>query len=339
MTVRITWKRAMLVLVGLGVAAFLFAWSGLFNVAASSRHWRITNVVVHWVMQNSVRTYAWLESEPEVVRDDGGLVSAAGHYAQACAVCHGAPGQRPSPTMQGASPPAPWLPDHLHEWNDRRLHWILEHGIKYTGMPQWAAKDRPDEVARMVAFVRRLPGMSPAEYRLLSGTEKGLGCASCHGVDGRGRGQGDVPVLGGQDPAYLVQALEDYASGRRASGIMATAAAPMTREQMVTMARLFAANPGLGGPPGSDAGARAIVERGLTRAQLPACASCHRPGGRAPVLAGQKAKYIAQRLRDWRGEETVVDARKPQDTMPVIARRIPEDMIDRLATYYAGSAW
>ena len=338
MTVRITWRRVVLTLVGFGVAGLLFALSGLFPVAASGGHWKVTEAVVHWALQNSVRTYAWLESEPEVVRDDTGLVSAAGHFAQACAVCHGAPGQRPSPTMQGANPPAPWLPDHLHEWDDRKLHWILQNGIKYTGMPQWAAKDRPDEVARMVAFVRRLPGMTGAQYERLSGTERGPGCASCHGVDGRGRGQGDIPVLGGQDPAYLLKALEDYATGRRASGVMATAAASLDREQMVTLARLFAANSGLGGAPSNDADARAIVERGLPRAQLPACASCHRPGGRAPVLAGQKAKYIAQRLRDWRGEETVVDARKPQDTMPVIARRIPEDMIDRLAAYYAGSA-
>jgi len=32
----------------------------------------------------------------------------------------------------------------------------------------------------------------------------------------------------------------------------------------------------------------------------------------------------------------VVDSRKSQSTMPVIARRIPEDMIDPLAQYLAG---
>lgn len=336
MTIRITWKRALLALLALGLAAFLFAASGLFNVAASSGHWKITDVVVHWVMQRSVATHSWLETPPLRLRDDRGLVSAAGHYAQACAVCHGAPGQRPSATMRRASPPAPWLPDHLPEWDDRKLHWIVTHGIKMTGMPAWAARDRPDEVARMVAFIRRLPTMTPAEYRALSGTEQGLGCASCHGADGRGRGQRDIPILGGQDPAYLAKALEDYAAGRRASGVMATAAAPLDRAQMAQLATRFAAQPGLGAAPGRDPGAKAIVERGLPREQLPACASCHRPNGRAPVLAGQRAGYIAQRLRDWRGEEATVDARKPQDTMPVIARRIPEDMIDRLAIYLSG---
>lgn len=336
MTIRITWKRAILTLLALGLAAFLFAASGLFNVAASSGHWKITDVVVHWVMQRSVATHSLLEKTPERITDDRGLVSAAGHYAQACASCHGAPGQRSSPTMQRASPPAPWLPDHLDEWDDRKLHWIVTHGVKMTGMPAWAGKDRPDEVARMVAFIRRLPTMTAAEYRALSGTDTGLGCASCHGVDGRGRSQPDIPILGGQNADYLVKALEDYATGRRDSAVMATAAAPMTREQMVTMAKLVAAQPGLGGAPGTDAAAKAIVEKGLPREQLPACASCHRSGGKAPVLAGQRPEYLIQRLRNWRGDEAVVDARKPQTTMPVIARRIPEDMIEPLARFYAG---
>ena len=338
MTIRITWFRAALAALALALAGFLFAWSGLFNVAASSGHWKITDVVVHWVMQQSVRTHAWLEGSPKRVRDDTGLVSAAGHYAQACAVCHGAPGQRPSPTMQSASPPAPWLPDHLPEWNDRRLHWILQHGIKMTGMPAWASQERPDEVARMVAFVRRLPGMSAAEYRRLAGLENGLGCTSCHGTDGRGRGQRDIPILGGQDPAYLLRTLEDYAAGRRESGVMATAAAPLNRAQMASLARYFAAQPGLGAAPRGAASARAIVERGVPRMQLPACASCHSPNGRAPVLAGQKPAYLAQRLRQWRGEEGEVDARQPQDAMSVIARRIPEDDIDALAAYLGGGA-
>jgi cytochrome c553 len=104
------------------------------------------------------------------------------------------------------------------------------------------------------------------------------------------------------------------------------------------LARHFAAMPGLGdGPPADgDARARTIVERGLPERQLPACASCHAPGKAQPVLAGQRAGYIAARLRHWRGEKGEIDARQPQDAMPVIARRIPEDMIEPLARYLAG---
>lgn len=352
MTIRLTWKRVVATLVAILAAVLLAAWSGVITVAASSGHWAVTDWFLHWTMRNSVRTHAWLESPKEPIARDGQLVSAAGHFAAACASCHGAPGVRPSPVMQQATPPAPDLtrldPD---KWSDTQLHWILTHGVKMTGMPAWGAEDRPDEVRRMVAFVRRLPTMTAAQYRALSGEAAWAGtvgvsgvssgtlagCVACHGTDGRGRGQDDIPVLGGQDAAYLERALADYGANRRASAVMQNAAATLTADERRALARHFAAMPGLGAAPAGSARARQIVERGMPEIQLPACASCHAPGKRQPVLAGQKADYIAQRLWHWRGEKEVVDARKPQDAMAVIARRIPEDMVEPLARYLAGA--
>lgn len=341
MTIRITWARAIAALLGVVVAGLLFAWSGVMNIAASSGHWPITDWFLHWTMRNSVRTHAAFSS-PSDPADATGLVSAAGHFANACAVCHGAPGVKPAPVMQAATPPAPDLAVNAREWTDKQLFWILQHGVKYTGMPAWAVQDRQDEVRRMVAFVRRLPGMTPAQYRaLVNETEPAtdLGaCTGCHGADGRGRGAPDIPVLGGQDPAYLLAALRGYASGRRSSAVMQQVAMRMEPAEMVAAARRFAAMPGLGAPPaGGNTAAARIVTQGMPDRQLPACASCHAPGKPYPVIAGQRAAYIAQRLRHWHGDETVVDARKSQATMPVIARRIPEEMIDPLARYLAGS--
>ena len=351
MTIRLTWKRVVLTLTALFAAGMLYAWSGAFNVAASSGHWGITNWFLHWVMENSVRTRAALTS-PDDAKADTGLVSAAGHFAAACASCHGAPGRRPSPVMQAATPHAPDLQKNAPLWTDKQLHWILQHGVKFSGMPAWAVQDRPDEVARMVAFVRALPARTPAQYRTLTEQAAGAGstgvdalrpgllasCASCHGPDGRGRAQPDIPVLGGQKPGYLLASLQAYATGRRHSAVMGNAAAALNDAEMRTLALHYAAMPGIGSarPSGDDA-ARAIVERGLPREQLPACASCHAPGKGYPGLAGQKASYIAQRLRQWRGDDTVVDARKSHATMPVIARRIPEEMVDPLARYLAGT--
>ncbi|MBD8619846.1 c-type cytochrome [Sphingomonas sp. CFBP 13728] len=341
MTIRITWARAAAAILALALAGLLFAWSGVFNIAASSGHWKITDWFLHWTMRNSVRTYAAVTA-PDDPKANEGLVSAAGLFKASCASCHGAPGVRPLPVMQAATPPAPDLSVNAREWTDKQIFWILKHGVKYTGMPGWAAKDRDDEVRRMVAFVRLLPAMSPATYRSLT---EGPGvtdariatCAGCHGADGRGRGQSDMPVLGGQSPAYLRAALEAYSTGKRQSAVMANAAATLTPAEMTRLADHFAAMPGIGRatPSGSTEAAR-IDREGLPNVQLPACASCHAPGKPYPVLAGQRASYIAQRLRNWRGDETVVDARKSQTTMPVIARRIPEDMIDPLARYLAG---
>ena len=342
MTIRISWKRAMVALLVIGGAGLLFAWSGAMQISASSGHWRITDWFLHWTMRNSVRTYAWA-SEPDSVRDDSGLVSAAGHFRQACAVCHGAPGVRPSPVMQHATPPAPDLAVNAAKWRDRELFWILQHGVKFTGMLAWPTDTRPDEVRRMVAFVRRLPTMTPAQYRALTQEEDtrplpGIRpavlavCTGCHGTDGRGRGQGDIPVIAGQKASYLREALGRYATGERKSGIMQTAAATLTGGEIDALARHFAAMPGL-----EDS---ALTDPMLTRSdparQLPACTGCHAPGKAAPIIAGQKARYVADRLHAWQGEETEIDARKPHATMPVIARRIGRDRIDAVAAAVAG---
>ena len=341
MTLRITWLRVITALLGVGAAGMLFAWSGVFNIAASSGHWPITDWFLHWTMRNSVRTHASFTS-PAKPHDKSGLISSAGHFANACSVCHGAPGLKPSPVMQAATPHAPNLAVNAREWTDKQLFWILQHGVKFTGMPAWAVQDRPDEVRRMVAFVRSLPVMTPAQYKALV-AEPNPGadlatCTGCHGTDGRGRGAPDIPVLGGQKADYLFAALAGYANGTRSSAVMQQVAMRMDPAAMRDAARRLAAQPGLGAEPGGNNAAARIVRQGRPEIQLPACTSCHTAGKPYPVLAGQRASYIAQRLRRWRGDDTVVDARKSHATMPVIARRIPEEMIDPIARYLSGEA-
>ncbi len=342
---RITWPRAVMAALGALLLALLVAWSGLINVAASSGHWAITDWFLHWVMRNSVETRSAF-STPTDAADEAGLVSAAGHFAGSCATCHGAPGILPSPVFKAATPAAPDLTKTAREWSDKELFWIVDHGVKFTGMPAWPARGREDEIRRMVALVRRLPTMSPQEFQRLTGGVAGVagtptfeGCAGCHGADGKGRGSPDIPVLGGQKPGYLHASLNAFQRGDRASAVMGHAAARLSQSEMQRLSLRFAAMPGLGGAPSApDTAAERIVRLGLPERQLPACASCHAAGKPNPVLAGQKAPYLAARLRQLRGEEKAVDARQTQATMPVIARRIPEDMIDRLARYYSASS-
>lgn len=335
MIVRITGRRLLMALLALGIAGMAFGWSGAMQISASSGHWRVTDWFLHWVMRNSVRTYSLFQA-PADPRDDTGLISAAGHYRQACEVCHGAPGVRPSPVMQRATPPAPDLARTAGQWRDRELFWIIQHGVKYTGMPAWGASDRPDEVRRMVGFVRRLPGMTPQQYRALTQapvakpaadipSETLAACTGCHGTDGRGRGQQDIPILGGQHPAYLVASMQRFASGERSGAVMQAAVAQLSPETMDRLARHFAAMPGL------DEKGRPPVMQGRTTPTLPSCTSCHAPGKSAPIIHGQKASYIAARLQRWQADPTVIDARQSPATMAVIARRIPSDRIQDLA--------
>jgi cytochrome c553 len=369
MILKLTGRRILAGAAAVFVLAMAIAWSGVVNVGASTGHWAITDWFLHWAMRNTVRTYAAFTVDPkhdDLPQDSAQLVSAAGHYASQCAVCHGAPGEQPSPVIQAATPPPPDLAETAGSWSGRQLFWIVKHGIKFTPMPAWPAQDRDDEVRLMAAFVARLPDMDPDEYRRLAYGEDGViltgkvtrledalpDCERCHAADGRD--QDDIPVLTGQKPAYLAAALRAFASGERSSAVMMSAAARLDSDLIPVLAEHYAKLPrhrppeapvasgATGGPSGTDDSedgptAEEVVQRGLPEVNLPACSNCHAPGKRPdyPRLDGQKAHYMATRLRNWRGEETVVDARKPTDQMPMIARRIPEHLIEPLARYFA----
>jgi cytochrome c553 len=45
-------------------------------------------------------------------------------------------------------------------------------------------------------------------------------CVACHGTDGAKTVGDDYPILAGQQPDYIVQALNDYKSGKRKNAVM-----------------------------------------------------------------------------------------------------------------------
>ncbi|GAB2625699.1 c-type cytochrome [Novilysobacter erysipheiresistens] len=164
--------RLVIVLAALGIGALLFVSAGLVPVAASQGHWPITRVLLHFAMIRSVQTHALAVKRPPPVDralDERAMVlKGAGHYASGCLPCHGAPGQPRAEVVRHIVPQPPYLPPKIEQWSDKQLFWIVKHGIKYTAMPAWPSQQRDDEVWAMVAFLRRLPELQPAQFRRLA---------------------------------------------------------------------------------------------------------------------------------------------------------------------------
>jgi cytochrome c553 len=82
----------------------------------------------------------------------------------------------------------------------------------------------------------------PAKGRAIS--EKGVAgappCATCHGVDGSKPVAPENPVLAGQYEDYIVRALMDYKSGKRANPVMKAIVDPMKRKDIEDVAAWFA---------------------------------------------------------------------------------------------------
>jgi len=64
-------------------------------------------------------------------------------------------------------------------------------------------------------------------------------CAACHGADGAKPLAPENPILAGQHYDYLVQALSDYKSGKRANAVMKGFAATLSKKDIEDLAAWF----------------------------------------------------------------------------------------------------
>jgi mono/diheme cytochrome c family protein len=95
-------------------------------------------------------------------------VVAAGraHFADHCASCHANDGSGDTEMGRNLFPKAPdmRLPA-TQSLTDGELFWIIEHGVRFTGMPGWSTGTKEGEAAswQLVHFIRHLPDITEAE--------------------------------------------------------------------------------------------------------------------------------------------------------------------------------
>lgn len=243
--------------------------------------------------------------------DDPAMIRrGAAHYDRVCANCHASPDRPDRAEHLELMPPAAKLHLRIEGWLPEVLLTTVKHGIENTAMPAWPTQDRDDEIWSMVAFLTVLPQLDAATYRGLAGLEAATAnlpplvatCARCHGVDGSGTPDGAFPRLDIQTADYLLDALEAFREGRRASGFMLSAVSGLQDEELLTLAEHFAgeASASLSNPP-------LIVTGGASDRKIPACGACHGPPDIArpefPRLAGQYEAYLVSQLRLFANED------------------------------------
>ena len=155
-------------------AAVGFAYSGLYDVSASSPHGGIVNWFLSTTSHASVERRASNIEVPDL-DDDSQILAGANDYNSMCAACHGAPGIRPEAVGQGLNPPAPDLAEEAAELTPAELFWITKNGIKMSGMPAWGVTHDDDAIWPVVAFLTNLPELDEAAYRRLLGDAQGSG--------------------------------------------------------------------------------------------------------------------------------------------------------------------
>jgi mono/diheme cytochrome c family protein len=152
----------------LGAASWLaVAYGGFYNVAASEPHADAVRWTLETTMRRSVSRQAGEMrlpvSVPQEVLEEG-----ARHYAGTCAQCHGAPGEAAEPWAEGMRPEPPALTEAAADWSPEEVAWIVENGIKMSGMPAFGTRLSREEIIAVTAFVRELPGLSAGDYAAMT---------------------------------------------------------------------------------------------------------------------------------------------------------------------------
>jgi mono/diheme cytochrome c family protein len=167
---------SLLIALVIGTAATVM-YSGAVDVAADEPH----SDLVYWLLEktreNSIKKASQGIEVPDL-SDPELLLTGGTDYEFMCSSCHLKPGQRESDMSLGLYPVPPnlSLPPESHEsqehgdavQGDRKNFWVIKHGIKASGMPAWGKTHDDQRIWAMVAFIKRLPTLTPEQYQILT---------------------------------------------------------------------------------------------------------------------------------------------------------------------------
>lgn len=198
------------------------------------------------------------------------------HSKQFCGSCHGPNGIAPTANWPHvAGQPFEVTAKALLDYRDGRR----TGGAQAAIMTAAAKRLTDQQIADVSALYEMLPGPDGKTFDVgkkgrtpVEGVDvarlvrKGnparaiTPCAACHGMTGKGRSNGKVPVLHGQNPTYLAAQLRDYRDGRRDNDVlkeMRFFAQKLTDDEINALADFYAGETGW---PGVKPAAKAAAK-------------------------------------------------------------------------------
>ncbi len=159
------------ILSGVAVAAAAgFIWSGVYNVGADDQHTRPVHALMQALRDRSIETRANRLTRP-ALNDPARITQGSGNYNAMCMACHLAPGMAPTELSRGLYPAPPELAKQTVD--AAKAFWVIKHGIKASGMPAWGKSMEDAYIWNMVAFLQKLPTLTPAQYEAMVASSGG----------------------------------------------------------------------------------------------------------------------------------------------------------------------
>jgi mono/diheme cytochrome c family protein len=158
---------------GSALLMVVVAFMGLLAaVAASLVHNGLSARARPSAMEEMLARNAWHLAIPSSARNmhnpmpasEGNMKDARLHFADHCAICHANDGSGDALFARGLYPKPPDLRQAATQnRSDGELFWIIENGVRFTGMPSFASHGMSDDSWKLVHFIRHLPQLTAEE--------------------------------------------------------------------------------------------------------------------------------------------------------------------------------
>jgi mono/diheme cytochrome c family protein len=126
---------------------------------------RVARTVRRFAVPREIRQ----QQNPIAVSDEV-IASGRAHFADHCASCHANDGSGNATMGRNLFPRAPDMRQTATQsLSDGELFWIIENGIRFTGMPGWSTGTEEGATAswHLVHFIRHLPNISDTELEAM----------------------------------------------------------------------------------------------------------------------------------------------------------------------------
>lgn len=171
-------KTALTLLLASLVLVIVALGSGAYNMAATEKHWSITEKIIEWVRVSSIKARAKDLTVPPL-EDPEFIAQGAEHYSAMCTICHLAPGIKPTELSIGLYPQAPvfhqreTITDPTKKLEQAKAYfWVIKNGLKMTAMPAWGLSHDDQAIWGMVTFILKLSDMTPEQFENLISSTK-----------------------------------------------------------------------------------------------------------------------------------------------------------------------
>ena len=96
-------------------------------------------------------------------------------FLGSCAQCHAPDGRGDTDVGHSMAPPAMDLTSaHVQHWSDAELFWIIQNGVRLTGMPAWHSNISENDTWKLARFIHNLPRLDSASAAAAPQAQAGI---------------------------------------------------------------------------------------------------------------------------------------------------------------------